>query len=133
MPFSIEEKVRIEFRKTLREGHTKNAELDPPVPPEIMPVLESGERLAVRVDSTRGAHYWFTDRRLLGENGSGVRDLLRYAAVLGAHWMFKDLHTDPAKVSNLPNLKVRHFDRLEIELRDSLVVLEAFDQAHFQY
>jgi hypothetical protein len=134
MKFSTGEKLRIQFRKSLRKGYTKNAELDPPVPPEISSVLEAGERLDVRVDSTKSRHYWFTDRRLLGKDGSGVCELLRYDAVVSAHWMFKDFWTSRVRLldseEKASTFKRDHFDRLEIELPDRLVVLDGLDQAY---
>jgi hypothetical protein len=56
--------------------------------------------------------------------------LLCYDAVRKAHWMFNDLFTDPAKALNAPQVKRDHFDRVEIELPDRLVVLEGLDQAY---
>jgi hypothetical protein len=44
--------------------------------------------------------------------------------------MFKDLCHNPDKMRD-PNLKRNHFDRLEIETADGLVILEGLDQAYW--
>lgn len=64
-PLSAKEKLRIQFRKSLRKGYTRNAEMDPVVPEGLFAMTEPEETIIVRVDSTKGQHYWFTDRRLL--------------------------------------------------------------------
>jgi hypothetical protein len=133
-PLSAQDKLRIQFRKNLRKGYTKNAELDPTVPPAILAVVESGENFTVRVDSTKGQRYWFSDRRLLSEDENGLNELLRYEAVIKAHWMFKDFWTDRVKALNSPEqasqFKSNHFDRLEIELPNRLVVLDGLEQSY---
>src|SRR6516225_8402380 len=88
-PLSPEEKLRIQFRKSLRRGYTKNAEMDPVVAEGIAAIMEPEEAMIVRVASRKGQHYWFSDRRLLCEYDDGIRELLRYESVIEAHWMFK--------------------------------------------
>jgi hypothetical protein len=134
-PLSAQEKLRIKFRKSLGKGYTKNVELDPVTPDVINSAREREETFIVRVDSTKGQHYWFNDRRLLCEHDDGVHELLRYESVLKAHWMFKEFWTDRVKllqsVEKTSQFKNDHFDRLEIELQDRLVVLEGLDQAYW--
>jgi len=63
-----------------------------------------------------------------------MHELLRYEAVLEAHWMFQDFWPDRLKLRSLKkpsDFKSEHFDRLEIELQDRLVVLEGLDQAYW--
>jgi hypothetical protein len=60
-PLSAKEKLQIQFRKRLRRGNTKNFELDPEFSEGVAAVMESEETAIVRVDSTKGQHYWFTD------------------------------------------------------------------------
>lgn len=134
-PLSVQEKLRIKFRKSLRKGYAKNIEMDPAVPDAMTLVREPEEALIVRVDSTKGQHYWFSDRRLLREDDKGIDELLRYESVTKAHWMFRDLWTDPVKLvqsaGGASQLKANNFDRLEIESHDRLVVLEGLDQAYW--
>ena len=132
-PLSAKEKLQIQFRKSLRRGHTKNVELDPVNSERVAAIMEPEETAIVRVDSTKGQHYWFTDRRLLSENDEGILELVRYQSVIKAHWMFKDFWT---RVKSLPSeeataqFKFDNFDRLEVESHDRLVVLEGLDQAY---
>lgn len=134
-PLSVQEKLRIKFRKSVRKGYAKNIEMDPAIPDAMTLVREPEEALIVRVDSTKGQHYWFSDRRLLHEDDKGIDELLRYESVTKAHWMFRDLWTDPVKLvqsaGGASQLKANHFDRLEIESHDRLVVLEGLDQAYW--
>jgi len=58
-PLSAKEKLQIQFRKSLRRGHTKNAELDPMISEGVAAIMEPEETAIVRVDSTKGQHYWF--------------------------------------------------------------------------
>jgi hypothetical protein len=133
-PLSAKEKLQIQFRKNLRHGHTKNVELDPVVSEGVAAIIEPEETAVVRVDSTKGQCYWFTDRRLLSEQDDGICELVRYQSVIKAHWMFKDFWTDRAKslqsLEAAAQFKFDHFDRLEIESHDRLVVLEGLDQAY---
>ena len=46
--------------------------------------MEPAETAIVRVYSTKGQHYWFTDRRLLSEHEDGIRELVRYQSVIKA-------------------------------------------------
>jgi hypothetical protein len=134
-PLSAKEKLQIQFRKTLRHGHTKNAELDPVISEGVAAIMEPEETAVVRVDSTKGQYYWFTDRRLLSELDDGICELVRYQSVIKAHWMFKDFLTDRAKslqsLEAAVQFKFDHFDRLEIESHDRLVILEGLDQAYW--
>jgi hypothetical protein len=132
-PFSVEERLRIQFRKSLRRGFTKNAEMDPVVAEQMTALMEPEETMIVRVVSTKGQRYWFSDRRLLCEYDGGIRELLRYESVIKAHWMFKDRSTrmkPPVSKEGISQFKANNFDRLEIELQDRLVVLEGLDQAY---
>ena len=105
-PLSAKEKLQIQFRKSLRRGHTKNAELDPMISEGVAAIMKPEETAIVRVDSTKGQHYWFTDRRLLSEHDDDIRELVRYQSVIKAHWMFKDFWTERAK--SLQSLESSH-------------------------
>ena len=133
-PFSTAEKLRIQFRKEIRKGYAKNAELDPPSARAFVSEVEAGEDLIVRVDGDQGVRYWFSDRRLIAQDNNGCSEILRYDAVMKAHWMFKDLWSDRIKALKSPEeaaeLKRKNFDRLEIELPDRMVVLRGLDQAY---
>ena len=59
-PLSTIEKLRIQFRKRLRRGVIKNAEMDPVLPQGMTVLMEPEETVIVRVDSTKGPHDWFT-------------------------------------------------------------------------
>jgi len=134
-PLSAQEKLQIKFRKSVRRGYVKNIEMDPVVPDKITAVAEPDETYIARVDSTKGQHYWFSDRRLLCEHSEGGDELLRYESVIKAHWMFKDRHKKPVmslqEVEAYKQFKLKHFDRIEVELQDRLVVLEGLDQAYW--
>ena len=131
-PLSSQEKLRIKFRKSLRKDCAKNIEIDPVAPDTIALITEPQEAFIVRVDSTKGQHYWFSDRRLLCQHNQGIDELLRYKSVYKAHWMFRDL-TDRLKSSPeaISQLKRSYFDRLEIESKDRLVILEGLGRAYW--
>ena len=65
---------------------------------------------------------------------AGIDELLRYESVIKAHWMFREFWTDRVKslqsTEAASQFKAKHFDRLEIESQNSLVVLEGLDQAY---
>jgi hypothetical protein len=94
-------------------------------------IMEPEETVIVRVDSTKGLHYWFTDRRLVSQHEGGVHELLRYQSVSKAHWMLKDLRVKwPQSKEAGIQFKRDHFDRLEIESHGRLIVLDGLDQAY---
>jgi hypothetical protein len=131
MALSNAEKLRVQFRKSLRKGFVKNAELDPTPSSKVALEAEPNENFIVRVNSRKGGQYWFTDRRALFENSDLVREVFRYDAVQDTHWMFKNLwdrlKTDPTIGSQL---KAENFDRLEIEVGDRVCVLDGLNQAY---
>lgn len=132
-PPSTKEKLRIKFRNALRKGFVNNAELDPEWPPSFHLTAEPDETLIVRVDSTKGGHYWFSDRRLLQEEAGTMAELFRYEAIQKAHWMFRDLADRWGRVESpreITEMKIDHFDRLELELPSGNVALEGLDQAY---
>jgi hypothetical protein len=131
LPLSFQAKLRIKFRKSLQKG-CKNIEIDPMPPDAIALIGEPQEALIVRIGSRNGEHYWFSDRRLLHHHGQGIDELLRYESVRKAHWMFRDL-TGRMKSSaeDAGQFKSHHFDRLELEVEDYLVVLEGLGQAYW--
>jgi hypothetical protein len=96
----------------------------------VAAIMEPEETAIVRVDSTKGQHYWFTDRRLLSEHDEGIHELVRYQSEIKAH---KDWNKRAKSLQSLEagaQLKRDHFDRLEIESHDRVVVLEGLDQAY---
>jgi hypothetical protein len=128
---SAAEKLRIFFRNALRMGYVKNAELDPAAPSALGLVVDPGETFIVKVDSTRGWHYRFSDRRLLQERDGTVGELLRYEAIQKAHWMFGDLWERLVRSpDDASKMKSEHHDRLEIELPTGNIALEGLDQAY---
>lgn len=130
-PPSNKEKLRIIFRNALRKGYVNNAEIDPP--PSFRPPGEPDETFIVRVNSTKGGHYWFSDRRLVHETAGAERELLRYEAIQKAHWMFSDLTQRLKSVRSedeISTMKTDHGDRLEIELPTGNVALEGLGQAY---
>lgn len=130
MPPTIDRKLRIEFQKDIRHGFVKNACLDPVASSIAAQAAEPGENFIVRVDSTKGGHYWFSDRRVLQEESDGIRELLRYRAAQRIHWMFKDVFKEPRMLSQPDELKRKYYDRLEIETPGNLVVLDGLGQAY---
>ncbi len=128
---SIERKLRIQFQKSLRKGYVSNAFLDPEIHSFVKQMAEPNEIFIVRVDPKQGGHYWFSDRRVLCEDATGARELLRYENVRRTHWMFKDFWKDRQLLLQGPDLKRKYHDRLEIEAPDMLVVMEGLDQAYW--
>ena len=59
-----------------------------------------------------------------------MRELLRYEDIQRVHWMFKDLYSRD-KLLEADKIKRNHFDRVEIETRNGLAVLEGLDQAYW--
>lgn len=129
MPPTIERKLRIQFQKSIRHGDVKNACLDPIASNLAAQAAETGEEFIVRVDSKKGGHYWFSDRRVLREDSDAIRELLRYETAQRVHWMFKDEWKDPRMLSHPGEMKRNYYDRLEIETPGNLVVLEGLEQA----
>jgi hypothetical protein len=131
LPFSVPDKLRIQFRKSLRKGHVTNAVLDPVLSHGIELTAEPRESFIVRVDRTKGGRYWFSDRRVMREDDAGVNELLRYDAVERVHWMFKTFWEDSERAARMIQTKLNHYDRLEIETREGPAVLENLDQAYW--
>jgi hypothetical protein len=74
MPPTIERKLRIQFQKSIRHGFVKNACLDPIASSLAAQAAETGEEFIIRVDSKKGGHYWFSDRRVLREESDAIRE-----------------------------------------------------------
>ena len=130
MPFTDGEKLRVQFRKSLRKGYVRNAQLDPEIAAAVGEVAAEGETFIVRVDRSKGGRFWFSDLRVLFED-EDVRELFRYEDVRGVHWMFKDLwNRIKAEPQSGSDLKRQYFDRLEIQLADQLCVLDGLGQAY---
>ena len=111
----------------------RNAELEPVVVERITAIVGPEETMIVRVVSTKGQRYWFSDRRLLCEYDGGMDELLRYESVIKVHWMFRNWKYRMGVLKSkesVSQFKAKYFDRLEIELQDRLVVLEGLDQAY---
>jgi hypothetical protein len=130
MPPTTDRKLRIQFKKSLRKGFVTNAFLDPEIYGFVKQAAEPNESFIVRVDRKQGGSYWFSDRRVLLEDVNDPRELLRYENVRRAHWMFKGGLRNPIMLSRGPSAKREHYDRIEIEVRVGLVVLEGLGQAY---
>ena len=128
--FQAPEKLRVQFRKYLRKGYVRNAQLDPQISSAVLQLAEANECFVVKVDRSKGGQLWLSDRRVLFED-EGVRELFRYDSVRSVHWMFRNLRdrlgTEPGTGSNL---KKQYFDRLEVDLGDQVCVLDGLDQAY---
>jgi len=59
------DKVRIQFRESLRKTQPANVELDPVEPPQFIEVKETDETIIVRVGRASSGDYSFTDSRIL--------------------------------------------------------------------
>jgi hypothetical protein len=125
------EKLRIQFRKEVRHGFAKNAELDPGVPSGLQILAEAGEAFVVRVNSTKGYRYWFSDRRLLREESNATLELFRYDAIQRAQWMSRDI-TERRKrePEGISEMKVLHGDLVEVGLPEGDIVLEGMGQSY---
>ena len=72
IPFTVDEKLRVQFRKSLRKGYVRNAQLDPEVSSAVRQLAVENERFSVRVDRSKGGRFWFSDHRVLFEDdGTG--------------------------------------------------------------
>jgi len=123
---SIKEKLRFKFRKSTGKGFVKNVELDPAAPPALRLKAEPDETFIVRIDSTKGWHYWLSDRRLLRQDTDSFQELLRYEAIQGAHWVFSDLPNRLKQARSSAEgskMKSDYYDRLEIELPTGVSIL----------
>jgi hypothetical protein len=133
-PLGFSEKLRIQFSKAIRKGHTKDALLDPVPSAAILNVLQADEVVVVKVQARTGKQYWFTSARLFEDDGTANRQLMRYSDVARAHWIFRDLSKriiSAGSGQNWAAIKVANFDRIEIEAGDSVTVLEGLDQAYW--
>jgi hypothetical protein len=130
VPFTVGEKLRAQFRKSLRKGYVQNAQLDPTLSGIVAQFAEDQEGFIVRVDHSKEGRFWFSDRRVLFES-EDVHELFRYDCVLGVHWMFKNLWDRiKAEPKSGDHLKTQYFDRLEIDLGDRICVLDGLEQAY---
>lgn len=114
--------LELQFKKSIHHGHIHNAELNPTPSGPLMAELEEKESCLVLVRNKRQEALWFTDRRLLRQDVSGVIELLQYRAVKAVHWMSRE---HPFAVS-----KSEFFDRLEVDLDEGGVEIDALDQAY---
>jgi hypothetical protein len=76
VPYSVGEKLRVQFRKDLRKGHVQNAQLDPTPSGIVSQIAEDGEVFIVKVDRSKGGQLWFSDLRVLLEH-EGIHELFR--------------------------------------------------------
>ena len=130
MPFTVSEKLRVQFRKDLRKGYVRNAQLDPTPSGIVSQIAEDGEVFIVKVDRRKGGQFWFSDIRVLFED-DGVHELFRYSSVRRAHWMFKNLlDRIRAEPESVGHLKTQYYDRLEIELDDRTCILDGLGQSY---
>jgi hypothetical protein len=130
MPFTVGEKLRVQFRKHLRTGHVRNAQLDPELSDALAGPIEDGETFIVKVDCRNEGQLWFSDIRVLLEH-EGIHELFRYDSVRRAHWMFKNLwHRIRPEPESVGHLKTGYFDRLEIELEDRTCILDGLGQSY---
>lgn len=130
IPFTVDEKLRVQFRKSLRKGYVRNAQLDPEVSSAVRQLAVENERFIVRVDRSKGGRFWFSDHRVLFED-DGIQEILRYDRVRSVHWMFKDLwQRIKAEPGTGSDMKSQYFDRLEIDLGGRVCVLDGLGQAY---
>jgi hypothetical protein len=123
--------------KSCSKGHSKNAELDPDVPDALRAFQEPDEAFTSKVVRSSIGTYWFSDRRVILELNGDFQEQARYEAIRHAHWMYKDL-LDRTKLAatqfgetGIIRMKEKHFDRLELELDDCIVVLEDLGQSYW--
>ena len=90
LPFTVGEKLRVQFRKSLGKGCVRNAKLDRDMSVAVHQVAVKDESFIVRVDRSKGGRFWFSKYQVLFEN-EVVYEILRYDCVRSVHWMFKDL------------------------------------------
>lgn len=114
--------LRLQFKKALHHGHVHNAELDPPPTEPVRAMLERDESCMVLVQNKRQQSLWFTDRRLLRQDASGVIELFAYEAVQKVHWMSRE---NPFAMP-----KTEYFDRLEVDTDSGEVEIDGLDQAY---
>ena len=130
MLFTVGEKLRVQFRKSVCKGYVRNAQLDPRMSGTVAQFAEEHENFIVRVTRSKGGQFWLSDHRVLFED-EGIHELFRYDRVRGVHWMSKNLwDREKYEPGSGSDLKKQHFDRLEIDLGDTVCVLDGLDQAY---
>jgi hypothetical protein len=127
---TVEDRLRIRFRKYAARGYTANVTLDPPLPVPLTRVAEPREAFIVKISASPGSVYWFTDRRILHETQTKVEEMARYCDIRHAHWMFSDLRQRWERGEAVAEMKQQHFDRIEIETETATVALEGLGQAY---
>jgi hypothetical protein len=119
---TAERRLQILFKKEIHHGFLRNALLSPNPTEQVKDSLQPDERCVVLVKDKMQRGLWFTDRRLLREDASGVLELFSYVAVRRVHWM--------ARENRFQLPKEEYFDRLEIDLETGDAQIDGLDQAY---
>ena len=114
--------LELQFKKGIHRGNIHNAELKPVPSEPVIAKLDGKESCLVLVRNKRQQCLWFTDRRLLRQDGSEVAELFPYESVKAVHRMSRE---HPLSMS-----KTEHFDRLEIDFDGGGVEIDGLDQAY---
>lgn len=133
MPLTVDQRLRIQFRKSIAKGYAPGVELDPSPTPRLAQVREPGETYIVKIP-TAGRVYWLSNRRILAETQTESQELVRYNDVRRVHWMFSDLRERWVHAANhgdpVTDIKMAYYDRIEIETTEETAVLEGLGQAY---
>ncbi len=133
MAMTFQRWFEVQVKKKSRTGYD-SAELNPSPDEQMLRFVEVGETFLVRIVTRSSKCYWLTDRRMLEQSNEGVAVIFRYEALRQVHWMFKDYHRRSLNSSNpveeIAKLKADHWDRIEVELNNGVVVLEELGPAY---
>jgi len=113
-PKTSGEKFRILFRnKSRRRGDLFNVHFDPLPTRRLRFIAEPSETFVVKVATRKDRCYWFSDRRIVEENGEEIVEPARYDAIRRVYWMFSDL-VEHLKVAGSTDevsiMKATHFE-----------------------
>ena len=119
---TTERHLEILFRKNIHHGYVRNAVLSPDLSRQVKNALHPGERCVVLVQDKGQRSLWFTNHRLLKQDGENIIELFPYDQVQQVHWM--------AKENRFQLPKREYFDRLVVDLGTGEVEIDGLDQAY---
>jgi hypothetical protein len=119
---TAEKRLQALFKKKIHQGYVRNAVLSPEPSSQVTGALRPEERCVVLVRDKRQRNLWFTDRRLLRQQGPNVVELFPYEHVERVHWMARE------NKYQLP--KREFFDRLVVDFDGGGVEIDGLDQSY---
>ena len=121
----LERRLRTQFRKYIRGGYLKNAELDPSCPQFFLPLVDN-EIYVVHISAKDGVNYYLTNERIIS-TASEPTTIMWYQDLVKLEWI-----TDNSEVEDKIRLKSSHYDRIFLkDKEDNQITLSGLDQAVF--